>query len=78
MSGCKVIGIVGVGVGAGVEKGNGGVGVGAGVEKGNGGVGVGVGVTCILSRLAIDVDAAVWVVVVVKIRAIETKIRSVN
>jgi hypothetical protein len=66
MSGCKVIGIVGVGVGAGVEKGNGGV-----------GVGVGVGFICILSRLAIDVDAAVWIVAV-KIRAIETKIRSVN
>jgi hypothetical protein len=67
MSGCKVIGIVGVGVGTEVEKGNGGV-----------GVGVGVGFICILSRLAIDVVDAVWVVVVVKIRAIETKIRSVN
>ncbi|MGA9298404.1 MAG: hypothetical protein WBV72_13440 [Nitrososphaeraceae archaeon] len=64
MSGCKVVGIVGVGEG--VEKGNGGV-----------GVGVGVGVTCILLRSAIVVDAAA-VCVVVKITAIEAKIRRVN
>jgi hypothetical protein len=62
MSGCKVVGIVGVG---------------EGVEKGNGGVGVGVGVTCILLRSAIVVDAAA-VCVVVKITAIEAKIRRVN
>ncbi|MGB8134489.1 MAG: hypothetical protein WCE99_09880 [Nitrososphaeraceae archaeon] len=60
MSGCKVVGIVGVG---------------EGVEKGNGGVGV--GVTCILLRSAIVVDAAA-VCVVVKITAIEAKIRRVN
>ena len=66
MSGCKVVGSVGVGEGG--VKGNGGVGVG---------VGVGVGLTCILLRSAIVVDAAaVWVVV--KITAIEAKIRRVN